>query len=126
MDRLASQLRTRAFCTGRGDGLTEILGNLLDNARKWARSEVGITARSIAGSVELLIDDDGPGVPETDRARVMRRGMRLDESVPGWGLGLNITKTVVEAYGGKMVLDSSASGGLSVRLSLPRSARRVN
>ena len=106
--------------------LTEILGNLLDNARKWARSEVGITARSIAESVELLIDDDGPGVPETDRARVMRRGMRLDESVPGWGLGLNITKTVVEAYGGKMVLDSSASGGLSVRLSLPRSARRVN
>ena len=106
--------------------LTEILGNLLDNARKWAGSEVGITARSIAGSVELLIDDDGPGVPKTDRARVMRRGMRLDESVPGWGLGLNITKTVVEAYGGKMVLDSSASGGLSVRLSLPRSARRVN
>ena len=106
--------------------LTEILGNLLDNARKWARSEVGITARSIAGNVELLIDDDGPGVPKTDRARAMRRGMRLDESVPGWGLGLNITKTVVEAYGGKMVLDSSASGGLSVRLSLPRSARREN
>ena len=79
--------------------LAEVLGNLLDNARKWARSEVGITARSSSNSVELLIDDDGPGVPETDCAHVMRRGTRLDESVPGWGLGLNITKAVVEAYG---------------------------
>ena len=100
--------------------LAEILGNLLDNARKWARSEVAITARSIAENVELSIDDDGPGVPETDRARVMRRGTKLDENVPGWGLGLNITKTVVEAYGGQMVLDSSFRGGLAVRLSLPR------
>jgi len=106
--------------------LAEILGNLLDNARKWARSEVAITARSIADGVELSIDDDGPGVPETDRARVMRRGTRLDESVPGSGLGLNITKTVVEAYGGNMILDSSARGGLSVRLNLPRSASGIN
>ena len=106
--------------------LAEILGNLLDNARKWARSEVSIKARSIAESVDLLIDDDGPGVPDTDRARVMRRGMRLDESVPGWGLGLNITKAIVEAYGGKMILDRSASGGLSVRVNLPWSARRVS
>jgi len=103
--------------------LAEILGNLLDNARKWARSEIGITARSLADSVELLIDDDGPGVPEADRVHVMRRGTRLDESVPGWGLGLNITKAVVEAYGGQMALDSSALGGLSVRLTLPRAQR---
>src|SRR5262245_1558459 len=100
--------------------LAEILGNLLDNARKWARSEVGITARSIADNVELLIDDDGPGVPETDRIRVMGRGTRLDESVPGGGLGLNITKAIVEAYGGQMLLASSICGGLSVRLTLPR------
>ena len=104
--------------------LAEILGNLLDNARKWARSEVGITARSIANSVELLVDDDGPGVPETDRVRVMHRGTRLDESVPGSGLGLNITKAVVEAYGGQMVLDSSVRGGLSVRLTFPQVDRR--
>ena len=104
--------------------LAEILGNLLDNARKWARSEVGITARSVADNVELLVDDDGPGVAETDRVVVMRRGTRLDESVPGTGLGLNITKTVVEAYGGSMVLDSSVRGGLSVRLTLPRGDAR--
>jgi signal transduction histidine kinase len=99
--------------------LAEILGNLLDNARKWARSEVSLTARSAATNVELCIEDDGPGVSETDHARVMRRGTRLDESVPGSGLGLNITQAVVEAYGGSMALDRSASGGLLVRLSLP-------
>ena len=104
--------------------LAEILGNLLDNARKWARSEVEIAARSVTDGVELLIDDDGPGVPESDRVRVMLRGTRLDESVPGWGLGLNITKTIVEAYGGQMLLDCSVRGGLSVRLKLPRSNQR--
>ena len=104
--------------------LAEVLGNLLDNARKWARSEVGITVKSMADRIELLIDDDGPGVPETDRVRVMGRGTRLDETVPGSGLGLNITKAVVEAYGGQMLLDSSVRGGLSVRLTLPPVDRR--
>jgi signal transduction histidine kinase len=100
--------------------LAEILGNLLDNARKWARSEVTVSARSADANVELSIDDDGPGVSEADHARVMRRGTRLDESVPGSGLGLSITRTVVEAYSGKVVLERSACGGLRVRLSLPR------
>jgi signal transduction histidine kinase len=100
--------------------LAEILGNLLDNARKWARSEVHISARSLPDNVELAIDDDGPGVPVSDRVRVLRRGIRLDESIPGSGLGLNIVKAVVEAYGGEMDLASSVQGGLSVRLSLPR------
>ena len=105
--------------------LAEILGNLLDNARKWARSEVHISARSEADNVELTIEDDGPGVPESDRARVMGRGTRLDESVPGSGLGLSIVKVVVEAYGGELNLSNSARGGLSVRLSLPQSTRRA-
>jgi signal transduction histidine kinase len=101
--------------------LAEVLGNLLDNARKWARSKVSLTARSAAGHVELSIEDDGPGVSEADYARVMRRGTRLDESVPGSGLGLNIARGVVEAYGGKIALErSSACGGLLVRLLLPR------
>jgi signal transduction histidine kinase len=107
------------------EDLAEVLGNLLDNARKWARSEVSIAVRSVAGSTELSVDDDGPGVPEDNRVLVMRRGTKLDESVPGWGLGLNIAKAIVEAYGGEMTLESSTSGGLSVRLRLPQSARRA-
>jgi signal transduction histidine kinase len=105
--------------------LAEILGNLLANARKWARSEVRISARTHADIVELTIDDDGAGVPESDRARVMGRGTRLDESVPGSGLGLDIVKAVVEAYGGELNLSNSANGGLSVRLNLPQATRRV-
>lgn len=105
------------------EDLTEVLGNLLDNARKWARSEVGIAVRSVADKVEISVEDDGPGVPEDARARVMRRGTRLDESVPGWGLGLSIVKTVVEAYGGEMVLESSPRGGLLVKLRFSSQSR---
>jgi signal transduction histidine kinase len=104
--------------------LAEILGNLLDNARKWARSEVIVAAKPAGGGVELAIEDDGPGVSEPDRALVMRRGTRLDESVPGSGLGLNIAQAVVEAYGGMMALERSARGGLLVRLSFPRQPSR--
>jgi signal transduction histidine kinase len=75
--------------------------------------------------VELAIEDDGPGISEADYARVMRRGTKLDESVPGSGLGLNITRAVVEAYGGKVALERSACGGLRVRLSLPRQHGRL-
>jgi signal transduction histidine kinase len=99
--------------------LAEILGNLLDNARKWARTEVTITAWSVAGDVQLAIGDDGPGVSESDRDLVMRRGARLDESVPGSGLGLSITRAAVEAYGGKMALEGSSAGGLRVLLRFP-------
>jgi signal transduction histidine kinase len=100
--------------------LAEILGNLLDNARKWARSEVTVTAWSVAGDVQLAIDDDGPGVSAADRDVVMRRGARLDESVPGTGLGLSITRAAVEAYGGTMALETSPVGGLRVLLRFPR------
>jgi signal transduction histidine kinase len=103
--------------------LAEILGNLLDNARKWARSEVRIAAQSASKNLQLLIEDDGPGVPACDRDRVMSRGTRLDESVPGTGLGLNIAKSFVEAYGGELLLDSSSFGGLSVRLTFPQTPR---
>jgi signal transduction histidine kinase len=106
--------------------LAEVLGNLLDNARKWARSAVGVTARSFGEGAELVIRDDGPGIPECDRARVMRRGIRLDESMPGSGLGLNIANAIVEAYGGNMVLDSTAHGGLLVRLRFLKLASSIN
>ena len=106
--------------------LAEVLGNLLDNARKWARSEVRMTARSFGEGVELVVRDDGPGIPECDRARVMRRGIRLDESMPGSGLGLNIANAIVEAYGGTMVLDSTAHGGLLVRLRFPQLVGSIN
>jgi signal transduction histidine kinase len=94
----------------------EILGNVLDNARKWARFAVEITARKDGDQIELTVEDDGPGVPVQDYGRILRRGLRLDESMPGTGLGLTILKEVVEAYGGRIELGQSRLGGL--RLSL--------
>jgi signal transduction histidine kinase len=98
----------------------EILGNLLDNARKWARSTVSVSAKTIPDAIEILIEDDGLGISDIDFDQVLRRGVRLDESSPGTGLGLTIVKDVVEAYGGTIGLYRAELGGLGVRLCLPR------
>jgi signal transduction histidine kinase len=99
--------------------LAEILGNLMDNARKWTQSVVAITMERRGHEVEVLVEDDGAGIPERDRPRVLNRGIRLDERVPGSGLGLTIAKDIVEAYNGKLDLDRSDFGGLRVSLVLP-------
>jgi signal transduction histidine kinase len=99
--------------------LAEILGNLLDNARKWSRSKVRVSARSNGNVVELHTEDDGPGFSPQDHARVLQRGGRLDESIPGSGLGLAITKEIIEAYQGSMQFHESRLGGLHVETTLP-------
>lgn len=99
--------------------LSEIMGNLLDNARKWARSEIGTSIRDCGTFVLIVIDDDGPGMPAYEHARAMRRGGRLDERMPGSGLGLAIAKEITEAYGGRIELHASHLGGLSARVHLP-------
>lgn len=98
--------------------LAEVLGNLLDNARKWAKTVVVINARIVRHSVELSIEDDGSGIEPSERPNVLRRGKRLDERKPGSGLGLTIAKEVVEAYRGEIELCDSSLGGLAVRLRL--------
>jgi signal transduction histidine kinase len=99
--------------------LAEVLGNLLDNARKWTRSVVTVTARRSGREIEVLVEDDGSGIPEDDRSRVLGRGIRLDERVPGSGLGLTIVKEIVEAYNGRLEFGDSEIGGLRVSLVLP-------
>jgi signal transduction histidine kinase len=99
--------------------LAEILGNLMDNARKWTQSVVAVKARRRDREIEILVEDDGAGIPEHDRSRVLSRGIRLDERVPGTGLGLTIVKDIVEAYNGRLDLGPSDIGGLRVSLVLP-------
>ena len=99
--------------------LAEVLGNLMDNARKWTQSMVAVTVRRRGREVEIMVEDDGAGIPERDRSRVLNRGIRLDERVPGTGLGLTIAKEIVEAYNGKLDLGHSEIGGLRVSLVLP-------
>ena len=111
------------FIGDRGD-LTELLGNLLDNACKWCRSRVRFTATSddTAGPRErlsLVIEDDGPGISTEDRARVLQRGVRADETVPGHGLGLAMVRDTVDLYGGRLAIDASPLGGARFALRLP-------
>jgi signal transduction histidine kinase len=99
--------------------LDEMLGNLLDNACKWARSRVEVSSSREQDSLVVAIADDGPGLPEPMREAVLQRGVRADEAAPGSGLGLAIVRDLAELYGGKVELSASPSGGLRARLWLP-------
>jgi len=102
----------------RGDML-ELLGNLLDNACKWAAGEVRLALARDGGLLTVTVDDDGPGIPASRREQVLQRGRRLDERVAGDGLGLAIVSDTVAAYGGQLTLTDSPLGGLRVVLTLP-------
>ena len=111
------------FIGDRAD-LTELLGNLLDNACKWARSRVRIEVRIDAAATSrtallLFIDDDGQGIAQADRARVLVRGGRADEATPGHGIGLAMVHDTVALYGGSMSIDASALGGAHFAIKLP-------
>ena len=101
------------------EDLDELVGNLLDNACKWARTRCSVTVRQAGGRVAVIVEDDGPGISAEMRSQVLTRGVRADEAVPGTGLGLAIVRDLTEAYGGKVVLDESPLGGLRVAIDLP-------
>jgi two-component system sensor histidine kinase PhoQ len=105
----------------RGDegDLLEMLGNVLDNACKWCRRKVRVSAVVSDGRLDLTVEDDGAGIGEADAERVLQRGIRADESVPGHGIGLAVTRDIAEAYGGRIRIERSALGGAAVRLVLP-------
>jgi signal transduction histidine kinase len=96
-----------------------MLGNLLDNACKWAKSRVKIQSVEENGAVVLTVDDDGPGLAPAMRDRVLQRGVRADEAAPGSGLGLAIVRDLAELYQGTIALEDSPMGGLRSRLRLP-------
>ena len=109
---------------GEKQDLEEMIGNLLDNACKWAGGEVQVVLERIETAaardrLRVIIDDDGPGLPPDSRAAALRRGKRLDETKPGSGLGLSIVMELVELYGGRLELQTSPRGGLRAVLELP-------
>ncbi len=100
--------------------LEEILGNLVDNAAKWAARVVRISAGATENETWIAVSDDGPGIPEADRREALRSGGRLDTSAPGTGLGLAIAADLVQAYGGTITLgQADGLGGLDVRVTIP-------
>lgn len=108
---------------GERQDLEEMIGNLIDNACKWARGRVRVTAEAIRDAERprllLIIDDDGPGLPESARQTMVKRGQRLDETKPGSGLGLSIVADLAVLYRGALRLDESPLGGLRATLELP-------
>ena len=102
-----------------GEDLDEMLGNLLDNACKWARSRVVIESVRAADAVTITVDDDGPGLAAEMRDKVLLRGVRADEQATGSGLGLAIVRDLAELYRGSIALSESPLGGLRATLTLP-------
>jgi signal transduction histidine kinase len=111
---------------GERQDLEEMIGNLVDNACKWATAWVRVSAETASEGgrawLRILIDDDGPGLPDEARAEVLRRGRRLDETKPGSGLGLAIVGDLAALYRGTLALDRSPLGGLRAVLELPGDA----
>lgn len=100
--------------------LQETLGNLMDNACKWARGRIRVSARRKGGdALAHAAEDDGPGLPPERRAAVLAPGVRLDETVPGTGLGLAVTDDLARLYGGALLLAEAELGGLKAELRLP-------
>jgi signal transduction histidine kinase len=107
------------FARTQREDLDEMLGNLIDNACKWARSRVEVRSLVDDGHVVLTVDDDGPGLAADLRETVLQRGVRADEAAPGSGLGLAIVADLAELYGGSIALSSAQHGGLRATLRLP-------
>ncbi len=108
------------------EDMTELFGSVLDNACKWARSEVRMEAEESGAGICIRVLDDGSGVPESALASLADRGVRLDESVPGSGLGLAIARDIVTAYRGSLAVRNRTSGGFAVILEIPPAQRSIN
>jgi signal transduction histidine kinase len=122
---IAVDVAENAQFRGEKHDLEEMIGNLVDNACKWAQSRVAIEVFGERPSgdgkprLRIIVDDDGPGLSPAERARVTRRGHRLDESKPGSGLGLSIVVELASLYGGALALSTAPIGGLRAELALP-------
>jgi signal transduction histidine kinase len=116
---IAVDVPHQQFARTQREDLDEMLGNLIDNACKWATSRVQIGSSVDRSEIVVTIDDDGPGVAVELRDSVLQRGVRADEAAPGSGLGLAIVADLAELYGGSITLASSPLGGLRATLRLP-------
>ena len=106
---------------GRGDHsrLRQVLDNMIGNARAHGSGEVVVALRRTGDTARIAVTDDGPGVPPKDRERIFERGVRLDESRPGSGLGLTVSRAIAEAHGGRLFVDTGSSKGATFVLELP-------
>ena len=115
------------FRGDKGDFL-EIAGNLLDNACKWCERKVRVAVvpstgnSGVASGMVFTVSDDGPGIPDDAAEALLQRGMRLDESTPGHGIGLAVVKDIARSYGGRLSIDRSDLGGAEIMVTIPPSS----
>ncbi len=108
------------------EDLDEMIGNLLDNACKWAKARVMVSSEKYDSTIVVLVDDDGPGLLPSLREKVLQRGVRADEAAPGSGFGLAIVRDVAKLYAGSVALAAAPLGGLRATLRLPAAAELKN
>lgn len=113
------EIEPGATFAGDETDLYEMLGNLMDNASKWAARQVSVTAFAVGDVLEITVLDDGPGIPADRRTAIFRRGARLDEKAPGQGLGLPIVRDIAALYGGRIEIEDADANGVLARLYLP-------
>lgn len=113
-----SDLKDRWF-RGEEQDLEEMVGNLMDNACKWTIDQIWVHAEKDGNRLRLIIEDNGPGIPKNKMSAVFQRGLKLDETIPGQGLGLHIVDDIVKLYDGSLILERSSHGGLCAILELP-------
>ena len=118
--RVQTEIEAQAVFHGDLGDLTEILGNLLDNAYKYGKSQVRVVVRGGPRRLQIEIGDDGPGIDADCAEQLLERGSRADESIPGQGIGLAVVREMVELYEGKLELARSSLGGAAVRIELKR------
>jgi two-component system sensor histidine kinase PhoQ len=124
--QVSCELDIDAGASYQGDpgDLTEILGNLLDNAYKYSSGRVLLEVRSRTDGLEIVVHDDGPGIPPAAAGAMLERGVRADESVPGQGIGLAVVAETLELYQGTIAVERSDLGGTALRVLLPRRRQR--
>lgn len=110
----------QAMFRGEQQDFEEMVGNLMENACKWAATEVRVTITDTPQALTITVEDDGNGLTEDERTAAMKRGVRLDETTPGTGLGLSIVKELAELHKGQLELGVAAMGGLAAILRFPR------
>ncbi|MEK7844999.1 MAG: ATP-binding protein, partial [Pseudomonadota bacterium] len=98
--------------------LMELLGNLIDNAFKWCRYNIRLSASCLENQVTIQVKDDGPGIRQHEIARILERGVRADQSTPGHGIGLAIVWDIIRVYGGDLSIENNKTGGVCVILHL--------
>jgi two-component system sensor histidine kinase PhoQ len=116
---LIQAIQPDAVFRGDPEDLMELLGNLLDNAFKWCQETIRIEASNQNQRLQIMIEDDGPGISEEQKDLILQRGMRADESTPGHGIGLAMVADIIAAYDGELKIESSDQQGARIRISLP-------